>query len=122
MKTKIIKLGDGCNLTVTLIDRQGMPIKLATLKSLALSLVKDTEQEVEFTANSNNTLSLELTYADNLTETGMYLIKVEGELSDGQSFVYTEQIIEVKDLQESTGTDFVTSIVLRDVRDIEEKE
>ena len=122
MKIKIIKLGDGCNLTVTLIDRQGMPLKLATLKSLVISLVSDRAQNVPFIANSDNTLTIALTYASNLTKTGMYNIRAMGELFDGQAFDYTEQIIEVKDLPESTETTFVTSLVLRDVHNIAEKE
>lgn len=122
MKTKIIKLGDGCNLTVTIIDRQGMPLKLATLKSLVISLVSDRLQNLSFVANSDNTLTIALTYASNLTKTGMYQIRVEGELSDGQAFDYTEQIIEVKDLPESTETTFITLLVLRDVHNVTEKE
>lgn len=122
MKTKIIKLGDGCNLTVTIIDRQGMPLKLATLKSLVISLVSDRSQNLSFTANRDNTLTIALTYASNLTKTGMYQIRVEGELSDGQAFDYTEQIIEVKDFPESTETTFITSLVLRDVHNVTEKE
>lgn len=122
MKTKIIKLGDGCNLTVTIIERQGMPLKLATLKSLVISLVSDRSQNLSFVANGDNTLTIPLTYASNLPKTGMYNIRAMGELSDGQVFDYTEQIIEVKDLPESTETTFVTSLVLRDVHNIAEKE
>ena len=122
MKTKIIKLGDGCNLTVTIIDRQGMPLKLATLKSLVISLVSYRSQNLSFVANSDNTLTIPLTYASNLPKTGMYNIRAKGELFDGQAFDYTEQIIEVKDLPESTETTFVTSLVLRDVHNIAEKE
>jgi hypothetical protein len=122
MKTKIIKLGDGCNLTVTIIDRQGMPLKLATLKSLVISLVSYRSQNLSFIANSDNTLTIPLTYASNLTKTGMYNIRAMGELFDGQAFDYTEQIIEVKDLPESTETTFITSLVLRDVHNITEKD
>lgn len=122
MKTKIIKLGDGCNLTVTIIDRQGMPLKLATLKSLVISLVSYRSQNLSFVANSDNTLTIPLTYASNLPKTGMYNIRAMGELFDGQAFDYTEQIIEVKDLPESTETTFITSLVLRDVHNIAEKD
>ena len=121
MKTKIIKFGDGCNLTVTIIDRQGMPLKLATLKSLVISLVSYRSQNLSFTANNDNTITIPLTYASNLTKKGMYQIRIEGELCDGQLINYTEQIIEVKDLPESTETTFITSLVLRDVHNIAEE-